>query len=42
MPKVYGREFHIHVLSQYHDLYVLTDVLALAGVFENVRGICLN
>ncbi|XP_071152225.1 uncharacterized protein [Mytilus edulis] len=29
-------------LGQYHDLYVLSDVLALADVFENFREICLN
>ena len=27
-------------MGQYHDLYVLTDVLLLADVFENVRTIC--
>ncbi|XP_041351368.1 uncharacterized protein LOC121370296 [Gigantopelta aegis] len=35
-------EFRIRDLGQYHDLYVSTDVLALADVFENFRGICLN
>ena len=36
------REFGLQNLGQYHDLYVLTDVLALADVFENFRDICLN
>ncbi|CAG2208278.1 unnamed protein product [Mytilus edulis] len=34
--------FNIQNLGQYHDLYVLSDVLALADVFENFREICLN
>ncbi|XP_063420723.1 uncharacterized protein LOC134705941 [Mytilus trossulus] len=34
--------FKIQNLGQYHDLYVLSDVLALADVFENFREICLN
>ncbi|XP_033726725.1 uncharacterized protein LOC117316295 [Pecten maximus] len=34
--------FNIQNLGQYHDLYVLTDVLALADVFENFRELCLN
>ncbi len=36
------RELGLQNLGQYHDLYVLTDVLALADVFENFRNICLN
>ncbi|CAG2215764.1 unnamed protein product [Mytilus edulis] len=34
--------FNMQNLGQYHDLYVLSDVLALADVFENFREICLN
>jgi len=29
-------------LGEYHDLYVLTDVLALANAFENFQNNCLN
>ena len=36
------REFGLQTLGQYHDLYVLIDVLYLADVFENFRNICLN
>ena len=36
------REFNICDMGEYHDLYVLTDVLLLADVFENFRSICLN
>ncbi|CAG2200908.1 unnamed protein product [Mytilus edulis] len=34
--------FNMQNLGQYHDLYVLSDVLALADVFENFREICIN
>ena len=35
-------EFELPNVGQYHDLCVLTDVLALAGVFDNFRDIFFN
>ena len=34
--------FNCQTLGDYHDLYLLSDVLLLAGVFENFRHVCLN
>ena len=35
-------EFNITNLGKYHDLYVQSDILLLADVFENFRNKCIN
>ena len=35
-------KFNLNNLSDYHDLYVRSDTLLLANVFENFRNACLN
>ena len=35
-------EFECQSVGDYHDLYLRSDVLLLADVFENFRDICLN
>ena len=36
------KEFGIHNLGDYHDLYLRTDVVLLANVYEAFRDTCLR
>lgn len=36
------QKFEIENLKQYHDLYLMTDTLLLADVFEQFRDVCLE
>ena len=36
------KEFGIHKLGDYHDLYLRTDVVLLANVYEAFRDTCLK
>ena len=36
------KDFEIKNLGKYHDLYIQSDKLLLADIFENVRNMCLE
>ena len=36
------KRFKLENLGQYHDLYVQSDILLLADVFENFRDMCVK
>ena len=36
------KRFELENLGQYHDLYVQSDTLLLADVFENFRNMCIK
>ena len=40
--KRFCKDFQIKNLGEYHDLYVQSDTLLLADVFESSRNMCLE
>ena len=39
---MFGICFEMKTMGDYHDLYLKTDVLLLADVFEKFIGVCLE
>ena len=35
-------EFRVENLGEYHDLYLVSDILLLADVFTKFRGLCIT
>ena len=40
--KIVCKDFEIKNLGKYHDLYLQSDALLLADVFENFKNTCIN
>ena len=40
--KIVCKDFEIKNLGEYHDLYIQSDKLLLANVYENFRNMCLK
>ena len=36
------KDFEIKYLGEYHDLFIQSDTILLADVFENLRNMCIN
>ena len=41
-PKRVCKDFETKNVGEYHDLYVESDILLLADIFENFRNMCLE
>ena len=42
MQKKTCKDFKVKHLGEYHELYVQSDTILLADVFENFRNVCLE